>query len=129
MLLTILIADVSAGDPVKRVVFPKGKNSVVYKGKLPGAYANYNAYLIRLKKGQRLSVKLTANDEAAYFMIFETEVLDPSEDLIYDSRTDSAEFSGKMPVNGDYSIQIYGVGEVGGTASRAPYSIEIAVTK
>jgi hypothetical protein len=62
--------EVLGAEITKRVVFPKGKTAVSYKGKLPREYASYDAYLLRAKKGQTLTVKLTSSDADASFAVF-----------------------------------------------------------
>lgn len=123
----ILVTNAAAGDVVRKVVFPRGKNTVVYRGKLPNKFADYHAYTIKLKKGQRLTVKLTTPDDDASFSIFETRRLGPAEDLIFDSKPDYRQFSGLAPITSEYSIQIYGVKDIDDKASGAPYSVEITV--
>jgi len=39
----------------KRVVFAKGKFGASYKGTLPRNYADYDAYVLRAKRGQALT--------------------------------------------------------------------------
>ncbi len=127
MAACVAAANVFAGDVVRKVVFPRGKNTVSYRGKLPARYADYHAYTIRLKKGQRLTVKLTTVDDDASFTIYETKQLGPNEDLIFDSKPDYRQFSGLAPITSEYSIQIYGVKDIDDTPSRAAYTVEITV--
>jgi hypothetical protein len=42
--------DIFGGEVSKRVIFPKGKNSVSYKGKLPRNFADYDPYYFPAKK-------------------------------------------------------------------------------
>ena len=125
---SIVTSNGLANDIVKRVVFPKGENTVVYKGNLPHEYASYHAYVIKLRKGQRLTVTLTTDAADAFFSIYETKRLGPDEDLIFDSKPDQSEFSGIAPITSEYSIQIYGVREFDDKPSRAAYSVEITVS-
>lgn len=128
LLAAIVLAQTAAGrDLVKKVVFPKGKNTVTYRGKLPGRYADYHAYTIKLKKGQRLTVKLTTADADASFSIYETKQLGPDEDLIFDSKPDYRQYSGLAPITSEYSIQIYGVKDIDDQPSRSAYTVEITV--
>ncbi len=127
MAVAIVVPNAFANDVVKKVVFPKGKNTVVYKGKLPAKVAEYHAYTINLKKGQRLTVTLTTTDIDASFSVYETKQLGPDEDLIFDSKPDYRQFSGLAPITSEYSIQIYGVKDVNDRPSRAAYSVAITV--
>ena len=108
----------------KKVVFPKGKNSVSYSGRLPKESGDYNYYLLRGKKNQRLSVTLKTTDSDAYIQIYETkQELGPDQDLI-SGEGNNNEWSGKLPVSSEYSIQVYR-GE--NSSSRASYTIEISL--
>lgn len=114
------------GDGIeKRVVFQKGKTSAKYKGKLPREYADYDSYYFRARKGQTLSVRLTTDKSEGYLAIYETKVLGPDEDTILGNDEKSRDWSGKLPVTGEYSVQVYGASENG--INRAPYTIEITL--
>lgn len=123
----LVVSNVWANELVKKVVFPKGKNTVVYKGKLPRQFADYDSYILRLKKGQRVTVNLTTTDSDASFSIYETKQLGPDEDLIFNSKPDYRQFSGLVPITSEYSIQIYGVKDIDDKPSQAPYTVEITV--
>ena len=116
-------------DVTKRVVFPKGKKTVSYKGKLPKQYASYDAYVLRAKKGQTITVKLTTADADASFSIYETKELGPEEDAIYSNTQEILhEWSGKLPITSEYSVQIYGVSNIDDKdVSGAAYTIEISL--
>lgn len=122
-------ASSSFGDTVRRVVFPKGKNTVTYRAKLQRQYADYDAYVLRARRGQTLSVKLISSDPNAYLSIYETKVLGPTEDsMIAENVQYPREWSGKMPITSEYSIQIYGVRTIDDPAgSGAAYTIEITL--
>lgn len=116
------------GDGVEtRVVFQKGKTSARYKGKLPREYADYDSYYFRARKGQTLSVRLATDKSEGYLAIYETKVLGPDEDTILGNDEKSRDWSGKLPVTGEYSVQVYGVGSMGTRSSGAAYTIEISI--
>lgn len=110
----------------KNVVFPKGKNSISYSGRLPRNYGDYDYYVLKGKAKQTLTVKLKTANPDAYVQIFETEnELGPDEDMITGDERGN-EWSGKLPVASKYSIQVYGARE-GTTSNREPYTIEISL--
>jgi len=109
----------------KRVVFPKGKQTVSYRGKLPLHEANYDAYFFPAKKGQTLTVKLICDDAEAYLAIYETKELGPDEDTILANDQRAREWTGRLPVKGEYSVQVYDASENG--INRAAYTIEISL--
>ena len=127
-LIVLFSAEISA-QVEKRVVFAKGKYGASYKGTLPRNYADYDAYVLRAKRGQTLSFKLTTNDPNAYVAVFETQQeLGPDEDMISAGEEQYPRiWSGKLPVTSEYSVQVYGARSFGQTSSRAPYTIEITV--
>jgi hypothetical protein len=129
VLLSLVFSPEVIGQQVeKRVVFAKGKTSATYSGKLPKAYADYDAYILKAKKGQTITVKLTSDDPNASFAIYETENLGPSEDQIVAQDPKVRTFSGKLPITSEYAVQIYGVNSFEqGDGSGATYTIEISV--
>lgn len=118
-----LSAEILGAQTGKKVVFPKGKNFVSYTGRLPKQSGDYDYYLLRAKSKQTLSVKLKTEDSGAYIQIYETKNLGPTEDLI-SGENNSSEWSGKLPITSEYSIQVY-CGQNG--SSRTPYTIEISL--
>ena len=109
----------------KRVVFPKGKTTVSYRGKLPLHEGNYDAYFFPAKKGQTLTVKLTCDDPDGFLAIYETKELGPDEDTILASDQRAREWTGRLPVKGEYSVQVYDASENG--INRAAYTIELSL--
>ena len=109
-------------------MFPKGKTSVSYKGKLTREYASYDSYLLRAKKGQTSTVKLTTTDRDASFAVYETKELGPDEDTILANDEKSRQWSGKLPIASQYSVQVYGVSSIDDhSASGAAYTLEITL--
>ena len=120
--------EVSGVEITRRVAFPKGKTSVIYKGKLTTEYASYDSYVVRAKKGQTLSVKLTTTDRNASFAIYETQEFGPDEDTILPNNPTLRLFSGKLPITSEYSVQVYGVSSIEDrNPTSAPYTIEISL--
>lgn len=111
----------------KRVVFAKGKSSATLQGKLPRNYADYDAYVIRGRRGQTLSVKLTTNDPNAYITVYETKQLGPDEDMISTGAEYPRDWSGKLPITSEYSVQVYGSRNLDQRSTRAAYTIEISL--
>lgn len=114
------------GTPVeKRVLFPKGKGGVTYRGKLPKQY-DYDAYILPAKKGRFITVRLISADPDAYIAIYETKVLGPDEDTILANDSRFVQWTGQLPVNGEYSIQVYDAGD--NRLERSAYTIEITIS-
>ncbi|HEV7700606.1 MAG TPA: hypothetical protein VGO43_10300 [Pyrinomonadaceae bacterium] len=113
-------------DVIKRVVFSKGKTTVTYAGKMPKVYEGYDSYVFRAKKGQTLDVALTAADPAAIVAIYETKVLDPEQNTILGNSEKRREWAAKLPVTGEYEIQVYTTEDSQESAPRT-YSIQITL--
>lgn len=108
----------------KRVLFPKGKGTITFRGKLPREF-DYDAYVFAAKKGRYVTVKLISADSEAYLAIYETKTLGPDQDAILPNDKRSVEWTGQLPVNGEYSVQIYDASE--NAISKAAYTIEITL--
>jgi len=92
--------------------FAKGSAaSATYKGRVPKSEYDYDAYLLkRAKAGQVLGFTLESADPAARVVVYAME-LGPTEDLIAPAKLGGAplrKWSGKLPVTGGYSVQVYG---------------------
>lgn len=130
LLVSVMLPVAVAGQEVtNRVVFKKGQSSATFKGKLPRGHSDYDSYLLKARKGQTIAVKLTCRDQRAAFAIYELNELGPDEDTIFAPNKEVRQFTGKLPVTSEYSVQVYGVifGDEG-NSSQAPYTLEIAVT-
>lgn len=127
--MAIALIPISLGAQIeKRVVFPKGKATITYKGKLPRYYADYDAYVLKAKKGQTITVKLTSAESTASFAIYETKIFGPDEDLIFPQNELNRTYTGKLPITSEYSIQVYGVTSAHSSrSSGAAYTIEISL--
>lgn len=109
---------------VKKVIFAKGKSSATYRGKLP-RNSDYDAYVLRARKGQTLKVKLVSDDAEAFLAIYETKEYGPDEDTILEYGDRRNEWSGRLPITSEYSVQVYDASENG--INRAAYTIEISI--
>lgn len=108
----------------KRVLFPKGKGTLTFRGKLPREF-DYDAYVFAAKKGRYVTVKLISADSDAYLAIYETKTLGPDQDAILPNDKRSVEWTGQLPVNGEYSVQVYDASE--NAINKAAYTIEITL--
>lgn len=124
----LMPSDLLASGVEKRVVFPKGKTTVSYRGKLPRKYADYDAYVLKARKGQTLGIKFTTEESKASFAIYELNELGPEEDTIAAQDQTLRSHSVKLPITSKYAVQIYGVTSIDdGNSSQSPYTIEISL--
>lgn len=121
------VPEITGRDVVRMVLFPKGKPTVTFKGRLPREYAVYHAYVVRAKRGQRLSVKLNTADPDASFSIFETKHFGPDEDTLFLQDPAIREHTVVVPITSEYSIQVYGVKDIDDRPSGAAYSIQVTL--
>jgi hypothetical protein len=125
--LVAVFPRVSDAQVERRVVFAKGKTSATMRGRLPANFADYDAYIIRGRRGQTLSIKLTTTDRAGYLSVFETKELGPDEDMITPEGEYPRLWSGRLPITSEYSVQVYGSRNIDQRSSRASYTLEITI--
>ena len=126
--LSLLFPSLLDAQVEKRVVFAKGKSLATLRGKLPANYADYDAYIIRARKGQTLSARLITDDPNAYITVYETKQLGPDEDMISGGDEQYPKvWSGKLPIKSEYSVQVYGASVIDQRSTRSAYSIEISI--
>lgn len=107
----------------QRVKFGRGRTTAILKGRLPREAADYDAYLVGAKARQKLIVHLASSDRKAFLRVFSLD-LGPAEDMITPepkAKSPLRDWSGPMPVSGDYSIQVYPGG------SGGAYTLEVTV--
>jgi len=122
-LLVMLLSPVPPARAGKeqRVRFQRGRTTAILKGKLPRATAEYDAYIVRGRAGQTLTVHLATGDKQAFVKVFAME-LGPTEDMLTPEGDDIIQdWSGKLPVAGDYSVQVYTDGKGG------DYTLEVTI--
>lgn len=129
VLLTALAAFAFSvqAQTVKRVQFQKGQTAASFKGRLPTGYGDYQAYVLRARKGQTLSVKLITDDPEASITIYETKELGPDEDAITTDTPHLRVWSGKLPITSEYSMQVYGPDDFGKKGTGKVYTLEISI--
>lgn len=127
LLIVLTFAFTAQGQAVKRVQFQKGQSSANFKGSLPRGYADFDAYILRARKGQVLSVKLITDDMDAYLIVYETKLLVPDEERQTPEGDNTREWSGKLPITSEYSVQIYGTRDVNKKGTGKAYQLEISI--
>lgn len=125
ILLTFVFS--AQAQTVKRVRFQKGQSSVSFKGSLPRTETNYDEYLLQARKGQTLSVKLITDDPEAFFIVYETKVLVPDEEIQTPEGRNVRQWSGRLPVTSEYSVQVYGTDDLNKESTGKSYTLEITV--
>jgi len=116
----------------QRVQFDRGKTGTLLQGATPKRdEGDFDQYLLGARQDQTLRVHLTTADTKAYLIIYSVD-MSPPHDCIscgqggFSRHTklppQLRDWSGRLPVNGDYSIQIYTESEGG-----VPYTLSVSI--
>jgi hypothetical protein len=98
----------------KRVRFPRGRTTAVLKNSV--VRGTVDRYLLGARKGQQIIVHITSVENNAVFDIYT-----PQGGTLAGEGEDSTDWSGTLPEDGDYII------EVGGTRGNATYTLEVTI--
>jgi hypothetical protein len=89
----------------ERVQFDRGTSGADIKGRIKGRDTMH--YLVGAKAGQIMDVRLKANNASTYFNIFAPGKTPGQDEAMFIGDTGGGRFSGPLPANGDYLIQVY----------------------
>lgn len=103
-------------EQTKRIKFAKGKSSATVKDSVLRDEVHY--YLLKINKGQKMTVKITAVEKNASFRILKPsgEYVDGAGEM-----DDPKSWSGDISESGDYKI------EVGADRGNAAYRLTVSV--
>lgn len=121
LVLIPLLAIAASAKPI-RVKFPPGRTTVVLKGRTTGGPSESGgmdpiSYVLRARRGQRMTVHLTSAKRNAIFSVYA-----PGYDLI-DAATNATDWTGTLRKNGDYEIIVFPEDE----ATNTNFTIEITI--
>ena len=108
-----------AGPPkgkVQRVRFARGRTTAVLRGAV--VRGTQDRYILGARAGQTMIVHVTSREKNAVFTILgpDATALEGAEE-----GTDATDWTGTLPLNGDYSIW------VGPTRGNATYTLEVTI--
>lgn len=114
LLASLVLIATTAWAKTIRVKFPSGRTTVTLKGKTTGGPSESGgmdpiSYVLRARKGQQMTLRLTSLKKNAVFTIYQ-----PGMDLIEDA-TNARQWSGTLPKAGDYEIIVFPQDEVTNT--------------
>lgn len=120
--LLLLLAGTAWAKTI-RVRFPKGKTSVVLKGRTTGGPSESGGmdpitYTFRARKGQRLTLNLTSEKKNAVFGVYA-----PGMDLVEGAQTVN-DWNGTLPKTGQYEIIVFPEDEATDTNFTLKITIE-----
>ncbi|HEV7902770.1 MAG TPA: hypothetical protein VGO96_02925 [Pyrinomonadaceae bacterium] len=98
----------------KRVRFARGRTTATFKNSV--VRGTRDRYTLGARAGQKLSVHITSVENNAIFDIYT-----PQGGTLVGEGEDSTDWSGTLPQDGDYVI------EVGGTRGNATYTLKVTV--
>ena len=120
LVITALLAAHSIGaQTTRRVRFAKGASSATVSGQVKGY--DYIDYIIGAKAGQTMSVRLTGSSVAEFVIR-----LPDGQNLGMDA-TGVREWSGELPMSGDYSIRVLMSRVHARRGTTARFSLRISV--
>ena len=116
----------------QRVQFDRGKDSTMLKGTTPKPdEGDFDQYLLNARKGQMLRVRLQTADAKAYLIVYSMG-MSPPDGCVSCGRGGFSRhtklppplrnWSGRLPVSGDYSIQVYTEAKGG-----EPYALRLSI--
>lgn len=121
-LLALILLTAPTAWAQKRVRFPAGRTTVVLKGKTTGGPSesggmNPVSYVLRARKGQQMTLRLTSAKKNAVFGLYA-----PGMDLVEGAQS-VKDWSGQLPKTGDYEIIVFPQDEVTNTT----FTLEVTV--
>lgn len=101
---------------VQRVRFARGRTTAVLRGAV--VRGTQDRYILGARAGQTMIVHITSREKNAVFTIVgpDATALSGAEE-----GTDATDWTGELPLNGDYSIW------VGPTRGNATYTLEVTI--
>lgn len=123
----LLVAGAASGAQGKVTTIPvhfaKGSNGAALKGSFSG-YDTVN-YTIVARAGQVMTVKVTGS-ENANFNVFKPGD-SPGEAMALGNGSFGADWSGKLPSSGKYTVQVFQMRASARNGERVPYTVTFQV--
>lgn len=123
LLLTAMAIDTAIGDQIRRVdvQFAPGTSGASYSGTIRGS--DTAEYRLGARAGQTMTVALRARNPSAYFNV----TAQGSDTAIFVGQTSGNDFSGVLPANGTYIVQVYLVRAAARRNETADYTIDFRI--
>ena len=122
LVLTFALAPAAATAKTINVKFPKGRTTVILKGRTTGGPSESGGmdpitYRLRAKRGQTMTLHLTSAKKNAIFGVW-APGMDPM-----DVGQNPTDWSGPLPKNGAYEISVWPEDEATDTA----FTLEVTI--
>ena len=118
-----LFSPFASAQPIKvqRISFVVGASSATVKGSIAGA--EIVDYKLGARAGQTMSVTLKTSNGGNYF-----NVLPPgSEAALFIGSTSGNQWTGSLPVNGDYTVRVYLMRSAAQRNEKANYTLTVGI--
>lgn len=124
-LLTLLLLTASTAWAQKRVKFLPGRTTTILKGKTTGGPSesggmNPVSYVLRARKGQKMTLHLTSAKKNAVFAVYL-----PGMELMAGNVSEGTDWSGTLPKSGNYEIIVFPRDE----ATDTTFTLEVTIRK
>lgn len=118
--VTVAAPVLAQQERTERVTFARGASSKTIAGTIRGD--NAVSYIVSARAGQRMTVSLRTSNRSNYFNVWA-----PGADTAIYNETTGAPFSGTLPADGDYRIQVYLMRNAARRNERADYRLSVSV--
>jgi type II secretory pathway pseudopilin PulG len=118
--VTVAAPVLAQRERTERVQFARGAGSKSIAGAIRGD--NVVSYIVSARAGQRLTVTLRTSNRSNYFNVWA-----PGADTALYSQTTGAPFTGALPADGDYRIQVYLMRNAARRNERASYTLNVGL--
>lgn len=115
------IAEAQTARP-ERVQFAKGKSSTTIKGTLKGDQSRQ--FVVNLRAGQTMTVKLTATNQSTYFNV----TAPGAQEAMFIGSTSGDTMTEVIPSSGDYIIDLYMMRNAARRGETTKFTIAIGAT-
>jgi uncharacterized protein len=103
------------------VRFPAGKNAVTIIGKITGEESV--EYLVPAKAGRELTVSMESANDDSHFNVSAPGAAQ----ALFNGAVGGESWRGPLPVDGEYTVEVYLVRDAAGRGETAKYTLDIAV--
>lgn len=104
----------------ERVAFPKDRPSASIKGQIRGDSSV--DYVVAAQAGQTMTITLTASNTAAFFNV----TAPGTRTAMFDGSVLGNQFGAKLPLSGDYTVNVYLAPEAAKKNQTANYTLAIS---
>jgi len=125
VLITFSLTAAAQDIQTERVQFQRGASEATINAKIKG-YQSVN-YLLDTQQGQSMEVVLNTDNASNYFNIFAPGKKPGEDEAMFIGSTEGNRYAGTLPVNGDYSVQVFLMRNAARRDETANYTLKIEI--